>query len=154
MTELHRENQVANAIAERLTDDLVGQARVFTHRRRTLAQEVGDVPALSVDLGTDDESNDGEQTFDGFLMDAELRITILVLARSEPELIERLGTLRREIHLAMRRRPRSLGETWIVSAMPTRAEEPEVSVDNELIIGVRTYRWLVRYAHSTDDPAT
>lgn len=147
---IHRSDQIIAAAAQviRARVEPMG-IHVYAHRRMSLDPESDELPAISVDHGSD-EPADQETTH---FIDSNLTVqtTSIVASFDEIELRRQLIALRREAHIALLA-DWTLGLDFVVSVTYGGAEAPEFGVQGSKMIGVLTSSWIFYYRMNRFDP--
>ena len=146
---MHRAQQIFDAAYELVSARVTASGvKVFKHHRQFLDEEQDELPAISVDYGTDDPA-------DGTLGDYHSVITLETVAQASAptaeELHEKLLELRAEIHIALRESP-TLGLSFVMNTNYGPVDKPELNTRGELFSGALTSRWLIHYWMDLSDP--
>lgn len=138
---------VASAVRARV--EAKGQ-KVYIHRRLTLSLEQDELSAHSVDYGEDQRL---DQQFVG-VIDSELSVqtTAMVAKPTEQEVRTTLLDMRREQHRAIMGSPRLNIPNLVVTTRYGGAQEPEIAIDGEFVVGALTSVWRVHYQVTETDP--
>lgn len=152
-----RAQQIIDAIAALVTAQVQASGvKVYTHRRLMLDLEQDELQAISVDYGpdtVDDTSNSA------LYWSLSVPVTGIFIAPLESTV--RIGLLqqRRDIHRAIMAAPANgipfkitLGLSFVVNVLPLNAQEPEVDVSGENVIGALTSEYRVIYTTPINDP--
>lgn len=149
----HRADQILEAVADAIRSVVDSTVNVYVHRRDSLSDGESELPAISVDYGTDDAIGDGE---DAFLLDGTIEslltvnLTAAAVATDSPELRRKLLELRTLGHRGIRRQVQLL--PFVKGTHYGGANEPDVNTEGEQIVGELTSPWFVRYEMDPDNP--
>lgn len=149
----HRAEQILDAIASRLAaSTTLNVAEVFVHRSLSLAEDQGELPAVTVNMGEDSPADD--YTLLGGEIGSQLAVmtSAYVLGTSEAAVKRELMRLRTEIHKAIDLTD-ALGLAFVVKLDYGGAAAPEIDSESEAIAGRLESRWLVTYILNPDDPS-
>jgi hypothetical protein len=143
----HRAGQIVDAIAELLAARVSSTIKVFKHRRLSLADDQGELPAISVDFGEDQPA--GDQPLRGINSVLNVVITGVAVAPTEDELREKLLVMREASDDLMDEhmhqiQPR-LGLTFVYGIGYGGAAAPDINADDESIVGSLASNWNVGY---------
>jgi hypothetical protein len=148
---VHRAEQIVDAVAALVQAKVEASGvKVFTHRRLSLAADQDELPAISVDFGPDERASTVIIGRIGSVL--TVPITSIVQMPAEPEVKTELMRLRREAHRAVMADPKLGLSTFVLDTTYGGAEDPEIEVDTENVIGALTSNWLIYYMMNVADP--
>jgi len=148
----HRAQQIIAATAAALAASSSLGAAVYTHRRLSLSDEDQELPAVSVNYGSDDPLSDLGVTNIAFIDSLlELAVTLVARGDSEQDVLDELLRLRAAQHVALMA-DRSLGLAFVIDTRYGGAAAPDVDVSLNRPAGALTCRWLVHYRMNLSDP--
>lgn len=148
----HRAEQIIDAVAAALRASSTLQANVFEHRAMSIADDQGELPAVSVDAGEDDPlselGNDNMAFIDSLL---SVAVTACVTGDTEEELKTALFDKRRRIHQALMA-DSTLGLSFCMGTRYAGAGQMQINVNAERMAGSIETRWRVLYRQNITDP--
>lgn len=147
-----RAEQIIDAMATAIQGFASYTGNVFTNRADSLSEAQGELPATSVDIGTDEPlDEDGAVNF--AFIDSLLTVETTMVARStdELELKSTLFDMRRQVHRALMQ-DQQLGLSFVIGLRYGGADKPEMNAESEFMIGKLVCRWPVHYRMNISDP--
>lgn len=152
----HRADQIIDAIVSRLQASVtlgIALENVFAHRTLSLAEDQGELPAITVNFG-DDVPND-EYTILSALIGSTLEVlTVAYLTGDNEHDLKRalVAAARTETQKAINLRE-TLDLDFVIKVEYGGARAPELNAEAELMAGAQESRWLVTYQMNPDDPS-
>jgi hypothetical protein len=144
----HRVQQIIDAAATVMRANASLQATVEVNRVRSLGEDQGETPALTINYGGD--SPDEAQNQSNFASAIELEFAAYVSGDTEPEVLESLVEMRRQVHRSIMA-DFTLGLPFVWDITYGGADKP-ATVQAERMLGAQTSRWTFRYLMDSDDP--
>jgi hypothetical protein len=143
----HRAGQIVDAVAELLTARVSSTIKVFKHRRLSMADDQGEMPAICVQFGEDAPAED--QPLRGINSVLSVIITVVAVAPTENELRQKLLEMREASDDLMDEhmhqiQPR-LGLTFVYGIGYGGAAAPDINADGEQPDGSIDSTWNVGY---------
>ncbi len=149
----HRADQIIDAVVDAIKSFVPSNIKVYPHRRMSLIDDQDELPAISVDYGEDEPiGDDGSEFLDGNIASL-LTVNVTGLASEiEESLLRRsLLELRAHVHVAVKRN-KDLGLPFVLDTHYGGANQPDVNVDGDTLIGELTSVWGVRYERNLNTP--
>lgn len=147
---MHRAEQIVDAAVTLL--DAALSAQVFKARTLSLSNEDGELPAITVNIGTDDPVSDlgadNLRFIDSLL---ELRLTAYAQDTSQSAVLTDLMALRVGVHKALMA-DQTLGLGFVMSTRYGGADAPEVATEGAYLAGRLDMTFRVLYRMSVTDP--
>jgi hypothetical protein len=147
-----RADQILDAMASAIQNFAAYTGTVYKNRAESLAEGQGELPATSVDMGTDeplDEDGATNFAFTDSLLTVET--TIVAQATSEDDLKATLSAMRRSVHQALFQ-SQDFGLSFVIGVRYGGADKPEINAESEFMIGKLVCRWPVHYRMNISDP--
>jgi hypothetical protein len=149
----HRADQIIDAIESRLlASTTLAVSGVFAHRSLSLAEDQGELPAVTVNCGADEPAE--EYTLLGGEIGSQLEVLTVAycVGITEPEVKRELLRLRMEAHKAIDM-TEVLDLDFVVKVEYGGATAPEIDSESQVIAGSQESRWLITYVMNPDDPS-
>ena len=149
---MHRAAQIIDAVAAAIAATAPSGHKVFTHRRESLSEEQDELPAHSVDFGPDRPPEDAGASNLAFI-DSVLSVstTHVAVAQEEHLLRALLLEMRADAHVALMT-DRTLSLAFVTDTRYQGADEPEIDVSGETLVGTLTSDWAIDYRMNITDP--
>lgn len=151
----HKAEQVIDAIVEVLQESAI-VPNVFAHRSLSLAEDQGELPAITVNFGDDtvvdefgNDTDEGDAEIDSMLA---VGIVIWLTGPTEPEVKRALMHAREQCHVALLTNP-TLGHDFIVVIRYAGASAPVLDSSSETIGGQLSTAFNVHYRMNAANPA-
>lgn len=149
----HRAEQIIDAVVLRLqASSSLGISNVFTLRSLSLAEDQGELPAVTVDFGDDTPAEEYSDLTDQVGSALEVLTTVYVVADDEPTVKQLLMAARTETHKAIDPNA-TLGLSFVLKVEYGGAGKPEIDTTTQQCAGSQESRWLVTYHMNISDPS-
>lgn len=153
----HRAEQIIDAIVALIKAQAnlpVNAGNVYAHRTLSLADDQGEMPAITVNIGDDQPSNEGGTDNLAFI-DSLLSVSIVgyAIESTEEEVKSQLMDQRRRVHQALMADD-SLALPFVIATRYGGAAAPEMDATTERIAGSMESRWHISYRMNFTDPGT
>jgi hypothetical protein len=147
-----RAEQIVDAMASIIAGYASYTGNVFTNRAESLSEAQGELPATSVDQGSDEPLDEDGATNMAFF-DSLLTVETTIVARStnELDLKATLSDMRRRVQQALMQ-DQQLGLPFVIGLRYGGADKPEINAESEFMIGKLVCRWPVHYRMNISDP--
>lgn len=137
---MHRAETIMQAVETTLT----GLATTGTNIERTRIRTSRTQPAISIEMGSDD------QMFDRSAypkVDRDLQVTIISYVKNNAQAEQQLNQIRAEVFAAMVA-DRTLGQTFVIDVENTGDSQPTFSGEADKIVAVQELNYTIKYRHS------
>lgn len=151
----HRAEQIVDAIVAAIAAQAnlgVNSENVYAHRTLSLADDQGEMDAITVNIGDDEPMSEfGNDSIN--LIDSLLQLSVVgyVIADTEPLCKTSLFNVRRRIHQALLA-DQTLGLTFVPGIRYGGAGAPQLDGSTKQIVGSLESRWFVHYRMNVTDP--
>lgn len=152
----HRAEQIVDAVVDALqaaTAALeIPAANVFAHRALTLAENQGELPAVTVTF-EDDEPTSEFGTDNIAFIDSLLTVQVKTFAVGDSEQSVKLSLMaqRRQVHVALMADP-TLSLDFVMVPRYGGAAAPEIDASTEAVVGSLETTWRYLYRMNIADP--
>jgi hypothetical protein len=151
----HRAEQIVEAmqtIIAAFSGLAINPKNVHIHRTLTLSEDVGELDAMTINLGDDSPVSEFGTDNVAFI-DSILSVPIVSYAKAttEYELRRALSRLRRQMHQALMADV-TLGLSFMVHTMYGGAKAVEIETDGDSPVGQQESLWRVHYRMNITDP--
>jgi hypothetical protein len=151
----HRAEQIIDAVvvAIKAQPDLqVSASNIYAHRTLTLADDQGEMPAITVNAGDDapasDQGSDNLSFIDSTLV---LSIISYVIEDTEELVKQQLFDHRRRVHQAIMLDD-TIGLSFVIACRYGGAAAPEMDATSERVAGSMESHWNIFYRMNFSDP--
>lgn len=141
----HRAKQILDAIESALSSNTDLGATVEVNRVGSLAEDQGELPALTVNYS---DLPDAESDMRSWHRVLDIVLTAYTAGESESEVTAALFELQRQAHISM---VTEYGLTFVWETSLGEIAAPQIQ-QADRTIGALTSRWFVRYIMNISDP--